>query len=322
MGVVENMGKSFPCNSTECTHMQTCKMLCPIRIGSNIMHFMNGIDSIPTSIGEFKKGPNGKSDYIVAGHIMERYQSPCIVLKSAKDIGAMQIGDKFKSFRDFRPTESLAETLKYMNVSQDTADTVIEKFKKFNSHTILPFSVKPGNRIYIFRENTNTTKGATETEVDMVKWGFDDDTGELYGRLIVHNSSGEVQQLKLKDYGVTWSLYNVDNSVAPNEINRDMIKMDAIGFIKPILVTDNQTTLAIDGFYLYKIDGSMVTIVGAWTNKNLRLLTSDSKITKSASLDYISKSLPYIERHKRFIIPYGMCAANNITIKPNKNNME
>ena len=303
-----------------CSGLDACTKYCPIRVGENIVNFVNSIDCVETHIGEFRKG----SDYgvdtamMVSGYMLEKGSSPIDLITSISANGVVLQG-KFKDYLGMTPAQLLKEYSKYNNLSKPVQNKASESLNKFNSNRIIPTPFKPGADVEVVYITFDGKSKKVTTNANLIKWMLNRQSGELEGLIIADAGKTEdgspYVKVKLSDYGNTWFLPNIERNLKTSEITREAIKMTNVGLILPIEVTHGATTIAVDSQHMYLNKSGIDYIIGTWSatgmveNKEFTDVLSKDKAYKRM-LSYMK----FIEKHRRFIIPYGLIEPNHIDI--------
>jgi hypothetical protein len=226
---------------------------------------------------------------------------------------------KFISQGDESPLSMLKAYIDSLNVDREAKEIAILTFKKVNSNKLLPVPIKTGSECEIISEDSNGKQAVSVGKVRLVKWVTDKKTGKLNCTLFCDIEKGsfdaKVAKIPIVDYGERIRLPQIEHTLKSSELDRDFIKMTPIGFIKPIEVFDGKYTVAIDGQHIYRVQEDRIFIAGSWSGNKLVLNKemSDS-LQKTKAYKKIHSVINYIERHKRFIVPYGLCEANIIDL--------
>lgn len=304
---------------SNCTGPEHCNKYCALQSGINIVNFINGIDVVETQIGELRSdGPNNKTNLIVSGHIMELGASPTYILSDLKTI--IDVSGKFAQDSGISPLQALKSYLDTLDYPEDVKYEAIKTFKKVNSNKLLPVPIKPGAECEITVEDSNGKKVTSKSKVIIIKWVADKKTGKLNCTVFCTLDKSAMENTKfakipITEYGESIRLPQIEHSLKSSEIDRSMIQMNSLGFIKPIVVSDNNMTLAIDGQHLYRINDDKIFIIGSWKSGKIVSFQGDLEaVTKTKAYKKIHNCINYIERHRRFIVPYGMLEANKIKV--------
>lgn len=305
-----------------CDGIETCNKYCAMQAGVNLISFINGIDTIETQIGDLRP-PAGreKQGSIVAGHIIEVSGSPTYILAGLS--ASIDVSGKFTSYNGMTPQSILKMYLEKINATPETKEASMKTFKKFNSNKILPIPIKPGAECMIsFKESSGTEHKNIKTVVGSVRWSSDPQTGKL--SCMIHcpidkslaDNFSKCAKIPMSEYGTGIKLPQIEGTLNSDELDRDLIKMSPVGFIKPIVVQDDKVTLVVDNNHLYRVVEQMVFIIGTWENRKIKSVgTGIDNIKTTKAFKKIHKGINYIERHRRFIVPYGLFEENKIDLR-------
>lgn len=305
----------------KCIGIEKCNKYCALQAGTNLVNFINGVDIIETQIGDLREDSRTKKlGLIVSGHIIESVGAPTYILSDLST--SIDISGKFISYKDMTPLQILKSYLDSLDASTELKENTIKTFKLFNSNRLLPLPIKPGSECEVVYTDHNGKKATTNTKVTSVRWGSDKQTGKLscYIHCIVDKgifeSNNRTVKVPITEYGENIKLPQLERTLKSSETDRDLIKMNPVGFIKPIVVTDNKFTLALDNQHLYRITDANAFIIGNWKNgKIVDFQGGMEPIQKSKAYKKIHNGINYVEKHKRFIVPYGLFQENTIDLR-------
>lgn len=306
---------------TNCTGTDKCNKYCALQAGTNLVDFINGVDIIETQIGELREDSRTKKlGLIVSGHIIETSGAPTYVLSDLST--SIDISGKFISYKHLAPQQILRTYLDSLDISSEAKENTLKTFKLFNSNRLLPLPIKPGAECEIVYSDNTGKKTTISTKVSSVRWGSDKQTGKL--NCFIHcivdkgifENNTRVVKIPIVEYGENIKLPQLERTLKSSEMDRDLIKMNSVGFIKPIVVTDDKFSLGVDNQHLYRITDTSVFIIGNWKNGKLVDFQGGTEpIQKSKAYKKIHNGMNYIEKHKRFIVPYGLFESNIIDLR-------
>lgn len=312
-----NMDVGTLCSN--CKGIEKCTEYCILHAGENLVNFINGVDVVETEIGELRKEVRSdKYAYIVSGHLIEKTGSPTFMLTDLST--SIDIAGKFSKFKGMSPQQILKAYLEKMGASETLKKNSLETFKKFNSNKLLPVPIKPGAEVDV-DESLTGTKKTEQTVVSGVKWATDRTTGKLNCEILCRvergllDGPGKTIRIPIVEYGTLMRVPLVERTLKSSEIDTELIKMTPVGFIKPIVVTDGKTTLAIDGCHMYKIVDGKAFIIGSWKGEDIAENYEMGTLKRTKVYKKIGNAIKFIDKHKRYIIPYGLYDANVIEIK-------
>lgn len=150
-----------------------------------------------------------------------------------------------------------------------------------------------------------------DAKVIYLAWRTNKETHKL--ECTVAFKTGSKEKDKVYTYSMTdyMKYFRVKSTEYVSTIDFDMIQMTNYGIIKPISVTDGKTTVAIDGSYVYDVQGQVLHIIGRWSEKGeLRI----DKTSKTKPLKKIIDNLIILKNHRKYIAPYMLHECNNIEI--------
>lgn len=299
-----------------CSGIESCSKYCPIRAGENIVKFVNEMDKAETNIGEFRSHTidKRKETLVVYGMILEKSANPVDVLKIMPQSG-MSIKGKLSDCWGMTPGQILRSYLAYKELPKGAQNSELDVFKKFNSPKIVPTPFKIGSDIEIVSV-TGGKKHKTLTKVQCIKWHIDE-SGNIQGEIFtdsVNIESGTKAKVNIEDYGVTWTLPNIERNLKASDIDRKVIKMNGYGLISPIEIQSENGIMALDGQHIYASKSDGMYIVGNWEPTGMSTITDKKYLNNNKSYEKIKSILKFVEKHKRFIVPYGLGKTNHISI--------
>ena len=304
---------------SSCVGTDKCSKYCVLRAGSNLVNFVNGIDVVETQIGEFRKGgfDSKINSLIISGHMIESGGSPTYILTDLST--SIDISGKFNTDNGMTPVYILKSYLESIKMDKEVIDASLKTFKRVNSNKLVPVPLKPGAECEVTYQDANGKEVTSVCKVKMIKWTTDKKTGKIECTVLCPVEKGLIEEKCLKipltEYGTTIRLPHLEHTLKSSEIDRELLVMTHMGFIKPIVVSDGKYEVAIDGQYLYRIIDGKATIVGTWQNgKIVDVHGGLDLISRSKAYKRIKNALTYIEKHKRFIAPLGLFEANSISV--------
>ena len=187
-----------------------------------------------------------------------------------------------------------------------------------NSNKTIPTPFKPGTDVEVIYTEFGGKSNKIATNANLIKWTLDK-SGVLRGIIIAdvgRNEDGSsYAKLKLSEYGETWFLPNIERNLKTSDITREAIKMTDIGLILPVEVRSKDTAIAVDSQHMYINKNGMDFIIGDWTASGMKVYSEfSSKLTKDKAFKKMETYLKFIEKHRRFIIPYGLAEPNVINV--------
>lgn len=297
-----------------------------VEAGRNLVRFINGIDMAETNIGETRQDHiDNRKYFVVSGYIIEKGAAPVDILTAVEKY-KVRSDPKFSNFGGITPQTVLRQYTESAGFPKEAFTLALDQFAKINSNKILPIPFRPGTQCKIAHKDFKGLAQTTLTEIDEIKW-IPDNSPEMGGKLVgtiicevkVTDDGKKCAKAFLRDYGRTWTVPSLEGGLKAAEITRDAINMTDLGFILPIVASDDVNTVAIDGYHMYSISKGYSYIVGTFTEKGL---VEDkelvSKIKGSKAYEYIKKIEKFVERHSRYILPYGLCEPYRVDLGKGK----
>lgn len=305
-----------------CTGLDKCNKVCELHMGYGLLTFIKGIDFIETQIGEFRENyKTNKIEYIVSGHVLESAGEPTYILSDLTT--SIDASGKFIPFNGRSPQQILRSYLDSIGIASNIRDSALDTFRKLNSNKLLPFPLKPGAECEITYKDNAGKSNTTTCKIHNVRWSADRTSGKIkclvvcaVDKNVTFETNSKMIPIPLTEYGHNIRLPQLERTLKSSEMDREILKMTDIGFIQPIEVMDDKYTLALDGLYLYRIIDNRIFMIGTWKGtKIVDYMNGMEPILKSKAYKRISNALGYIDRHRRFIAPYGLYESNKIKIK-------
>ena len=302
----------------KCIGISECNKYCPISAGKNIANFIDDIDKTDTNIGDFRKdNPNKPETFVIMGIMLEKMSSPINIMKLLPSTG-ISIKGKLSDNWSLSPTQILKTYLDYTSVPKNEQQAAIDNLKRFNSAKVIPTPVKVGTDIEVTHVGSDNKKRKTVVNVRAVEWRLDLETGNLNGLIytdISNSNTGAKLKLNMEDYGSSWILPNIERNLKTAEIDRAAIKMLGTGLILPIEICSSDGVIVLDGQHMYLVKSDGAYIIGTWGQSGM---VENTEITNSLisnkSYRKVKSIIKFVEKHRRFIIPYGLSSTNKITI--------
>lgn len=304
----------------KCTNFSDCHKYCGVKIGENIVNFVSGAETIRCKIGEFRKDSSGKLNYVITGFASETsdFSNPIDILVPLSDM-CSQIKPKLESTIDVNPKQALDQYIAYMQFTKTIRDKAMDDFRLFNSNVILPTVVRPGAEVEIKFKGFDNKTHKKITNIKMVKWMLNKKTGILEAFFIAavgRDDTGNTHsKFLLSEYGDTWTLPSLEVGLKSAEVKHKAVKMNNLGLVAPLEVTDDNVTVAADGQHTYLNGPAGIIILGSFIGNTLK---EDSRYTKGVAdtpaMKELRASLPFLFRHRKFILPYCMSKPNRIEV--------
>lgn len=302
-----------------CKGLDKCTTYCPIRAGENIVNFVNEVlqKSTETRIGEIRQDRiNGKQESVVViGMIQDSKTSQADIMIQMPKNGII-LRNKFNDFWGISSTQMLKSYLNYIEKDKTIQMKAIEDLKRFNSTKVMPLTVQLGDDIEV-NINENGKNFRELSKVKVLKWKIDKDTSQLKGYIYVESKRSMTSALALDitDYGVTWTLPNIERNIKTADICREAIKMNEYGLIHPIEVIGSDCSIVLDSQHMYHVKNDVATIIGDWSEG---IIVDNQKLPKGIlSCPAYNKMMnlsKFASKHRKYIIPYGLSSTTKINI--------
>lgn len=307
----------------KCSGIEGCNRYCAIQAGKCLVDFINNIEVVQTKIGELREGSRTKEiKYIVSGHIVEKdYPLPTSILSDLDT--RIDASGKFTQFDGYTPQQLITKYMETIEISPEAKSKTIEAFRLFNSNKLLPMSIKAGSECEVAYTNEAGKKIVSTTTVARVMWSVDRDTNKIKCTLVCEASKGAIDgatkyvKVPISEYGTSLKLPQLERTLKSSEIDRDFIRMNYLGLIKPIEISDGKVTIALDSQNMYRISDDSIIVIASWANGKLveQKQSGITTIKKSDAYKKLMNCMAYIEKHRRFIVPYGLFEVNHIDIE-------
>ena len=192
-----------------CIGLESCTKYCDIRVGENIVNFVNGIDSVESTIGELRAGEEfdrpGET-IMVIGYELAKGSNPMTVYGTPPKNGIVLQG-KLADYNKMNPMQLLRKYTTYCKLPAPVQTKAIEDLKKFNSNKIIPTPFKVGSDIEVIHKGFDNKSHRTLSNADYIKWRLDG-SGELVGTILVHvgrtDTGSNYAKVKFSEYGINW----------------------------------------------------------------------------------------------------------------------
>lgn len=304
---------------SECIGVDKCNKYCRLNAGLNIVNFIKSVDVVDTQIGELRPARGSvKNSLIVTGHLLDSGGAPTYIMSDANN--GIDISGKFKNYDNATPQQLLKQYIDTLDLSKEVKENSIKTFRKFNSNQLLPIPLKVGAECEVNYSSKNRNE-TIKTKINSIIWNIDKETGKLACNITcpaekgVFESDRRMIKIPITEYGTKIKLPQLERVLTASSIDRDLIKMSPVGFIKPVVVEDGKNTLAIDGQHLYKVTDDGVIIIGTWKNGKMTSLQGGIEpVQRTKAYKKIHGGIKYVEKHIRFIAPYGLFEANHIVL--------
>lgn len=286
--------------------------------GMVLAHFLSTIDTMRSDIGGYRNGTrHNDKPLLVTGMQVKHLDSPVHILSGIDT--SIEVSGKFNRYLGKTPMILLREYLATLEGKQEYVKAVTRKLKEISGNTQLIVPFKPKEQCLISLSDEYKTYKNELADLEYVMWGIDKETNRFQGKIIVKLSnskrSGGTHKINFEQYGKAFKIQSIENSLKRSRINRESVEMTRFGYVKPLLVKDKNIELALDGVNIYLITNDGAIIVGDWNSLGS---TTGNQLVKSlekhSAYKYIQKNLEFIEKHKRFIAPFGLVETNEIQL--------
>lgn len=291
-------------------NLNTCEKYCALKAGQLLANYIYTVDVAKSNIGDIRSSskPNEES-YIVTGMQLEGKKYTTDLLSTLNV--SMEMSQKFNRFFDKSPLQLIKMYFATLGSSYDDYKKIIlDKYKGIVNNTLLIIPFKPEMECDVKYEY-KTGSSDFASKISSVKWSIDKETGKLNGQVIFRldsiGFSGKSCKFAFEDYGYKFKNSGIERCMNNNDFDRKAIQVTRFGYIRPLIVKDGDNTLALDGYNIYLIKNSTMTIIATW-NSNGELVETEcmKSMNKSKALKYIRANLQYIEKHRNFIAPYAI----------------
>lgn len=314
MGVMS----SSNCEVCPGINSNNCNKYCDVKVGQNIVNFVNNIDTIKTSIGEFVTETDGTYKYAINGTMFDniKFECPTNLLIPISKL-KMAKSDKLVGSSDLTSQQALVQYTKNQNLSKEVTQKALEDLRMFNSKKVIPIVIKPGADIEVEVLGIDDKLKNAPAKVSIAAWELNKDTGELEGYLIVSLKRDRMglteNKFMLSDYGKTWRIPNFELNLKTDDIRYDIVKRNSLGLINPVEVASGQYRIIVDSSYMYCITNGNISIIGTWVNgamvENKELMRS---LRNTKAYKQIKSYIPFLAMHRKYILPFGMAETNQI----------
>ena len=282
------MGECSSCNIT------SCGLLCQRHIGHTIYEMLKNIDTCESHIGEFAEVY--KSDDKGLRKFEQRYDnSGNISFKLNKN--NMTIGlNKVFSTSEYNIYESLEDYCKYIGLSKEDTDDLVEKLRELNSKKRLFVPFKHNTVFSIDSTLDGVPYRTKRNELSSHNW-YIDDKYDVHCKVTILNTLGRYMTFDVEEYNRSFSILAIDMDTRLQ--NDEIIQFNKIGIVRPIEFISNNTKYAVDNVYIYKYNMNSCYVIGYWNNGNIQYLN----LVETLSED-VTKYMKIIAWHRRLMAPY------------------
>lgn len=296
----------------DCNNVNECEKSCMLHTGKALVDYIKRVDTVETRIGEYSSTrPGGKLDLVVSGHqVFDLKESPCWLLSDIKT--TLGISDKFK--KAFNQSASQLATIYCENsdISKEETEQILTKIKDINKNKQLILPLKPKADVKVDIDTENYKEKNVKGIINYIKWTTDKQTYQLRCDVgFKFDNWNKYISCSMSDYISKFRLSNFDFKIRGDKFDASLISLTEHGIIKPIVVQDKTTKIAIDGTYMYLDLNNEVVIIGYWDARDELKV---SKKVKSKAFDKIMDNVGYIKDHKKYMAPYLLYEPNVIEV--------
>ncbi|MCL4417392.1 MAG: hypothetical protein M1365_11960 [Actinobacteria bacterium] len=281
--------------------------------GEALNHFINNIDVVESDIGNYRNSSreSGINMVVISTQTLVLYFVAHLL--STLDVG-LEVNSQFNEFMGKTPVQILKG---YLNKNNEGCSDTLEKLKGIisNKHVLVPF--KPDTECIISIESSNIKSKAIK--ISSVIWKMDRETNKFQGKILIYVKSigknSGVYKLPFEEYGKSFKIESIERSIKNSNIDRESVKFNRFGIINPLVINDGRNEIALDCCNLYIILNNSVNIIGKWgINGTINETDEAISLHKTKAYKYLKTNLDYIEKHKRFIAPFGLVESNKIRL--------
>ena len=287
--------------------------------GKALAQFLTHVDTVMSNIGEYRPAYKpGEPELIVTGLQLEHVDSPIHMLSNLNV--SLEVNSKFTSFMDKPPIQIIKLYLGTLGADQqEYKQALMDKFKGIvsNKYMIIPF--KPSIDCELTIEDGVTTHRDVATKISSVMWSMSKETGKFQAKVIARlenvGKASKTYRIPIEEYGTSFKMASIERCMKTSDIDRATVSMTRFGIIKPTVISDGNISIAIDCVHLYLLMNNEVIIIGKWEdNGELRETPIATSLGKHKAYKHLKHNLNYIEKHRRFIAPYGLLEASEVQL--------
>lgn len=305
------MELNIKCES--CGGVDRCTNACYMHLGKALVDFIERVDMVQTRIGEYEaRNAGGKLDLVVTGHEIFEMEEPTWIL-SPMDV-AIDKSDKFLSAYNMTAFQIAKKYCESVGKTPEETEEITDKIKNINKNRLLIVPFKPHTPCNVIYNNNSVNDETIEANVLYIKWENNRETHKLDTTVVFQANESlqnKVQRYNISEYASKFTLTHIDIQAKVNKQGKSLIKVDNTGMIRPIVIKNDNVTVALDGTYLYLIQNNTIRIIGIWGNDNKLLI---DKTVNNKALDTIRHNETYIKCHRKYIAPYMLYTPNIIEI--------
>jgi hypothetical protein len=299
---------------SKCIGVDKCTRCCAYHLGKAFVNFITNVQVIETRIGEYDSRVKGtKPDLVVYGHQIWDLGLPSWLLTDISTI--LNVSDKFTTAYDKSAFQIASIYCKFAGYSAEETKEITDKIKAINSNKMLLLPFKPKSECYVDLVADGVKEKKLESKIEYLKWTTNKETHKLecmIGFSAEKFNGSKTFKLSIEDYLTKFRLSQIDIKSKGAKEDTNLIKMTHHGIIKPIVIKEGKTSVAIDGTYLYYVVNGDTSIIGYWNDKNELVINNN---IKGKAITKIKDNVDFIKDHKKYIAPYMMYEPNIIEVK-------
>lgn len=298
-----------------------CTGLCPVGTGKRLFEFYKNLkvnDSIRDaqigSIRERTPGARDKQYLYVSGYEFQNKDtcgksddfSTLLTSKSlmvkVENIFSMSKKDLMTCVQSY---------INYSGLDNELALIFRKDIEGLTARTkvIVPIDFNGKYRAFIQRDN-DSKREISDCEPTKMTWKVDD-TGSVIGTVTFKVESKLYKVVNISDFGVKY----FDTTFSKNESK--VIKMDRFGYIQPVGIKYNNTTVFIDNTSIYAVaNNEEAKTIGNWdvTTGGLRVAKDDLTDDIQIILDFVKSVKSELLLNRSRMAPYTIGNTNIIEI--------
>ena len=284
-----------------------------VHAGKALDDFLKRVTVTETRIGEYDymdKNGGKTPDIICSGHILADHSDVSWIFTSIDT--SLDANPKFKRAFDKNAVQILKSYYSEIDESDSSSEEAIDKLNKINKNKMLIIPFKPGINCTVDVE-LEEHKFTRDMQIEMIKWATDKNTAKLKCSILFKNPhvlGGKVYTLPIVEYLNKFRILNISMQGKASKSDTDIIKITDCGIFKPIQFNCGDSSVAIDGTYVYSITKGTTTIIGEWRNDDLIIETP----LKNKAYKKLIQKKDTIMAHRRYMAPYNLFDAVEIQV--------
>ena len=297
-----------------------CNGVCSLSVGERLATFLRESDVIRTRIGDIESSKSGADPLIVTGTSVYRDSSQSTLMKKASDVSIPMEG-RFNTYADKNARTILSEYVAKSNTEDGKA--LMNRLRGIEENKLMLMPFKTGQICDVVhtreskRKDVDGKKIECRSVIECIKWAVMDNADKLQCQMVVSMvdpDTGKKVRLSIVDYCDTFTIVDMERLHTKTKVEGNVIKMSKFGFIKPIQIDDDGTTVIIDNcsVYISTVASPELRVIGSWENNTIKLKEriKNEKIDKA-----VTSNEDYIGKHRRWIVPYGLYDTNKLKVK-------